>query len=165
MVVPFPCKQCAKCCSLLEKEEWIGISLFPWEKHLFPEKDIIPSLGLGKHPDHPKFKTILYTYNASGCIYLEEKTCNLYNQRPLICRSYPFRLTRQGDKNVYVIAPECTAAQDWPEKKTIEQRYIEMDAAELIGDHLSRFYKATEPRWRYKQEKGWNLIGRNKTID
>lgn len=163
MSIPFPCKQCVKCCSLLEMEEWIGISLFPWEKHLFPDRDIIPSLGLGIHPDDLNFKTILYTYNTSGCAHLIENKCNIYSHRPLICRSYPFRVTRQGNENVYVIAPECTVVQDWPKKKTIEQRYIEMDAAEIIGEHLSRFYKATEPRWRYMQRKGWNLIGTNKT--
>ena len=165
MAVSFPCKKCAKCCSMLEIEDWTGISLFPWEKHLFPENQIIPSLGLGDHPDDPKFKTILYTYNASGCTYLTEKQCTIHHQRPLICRSYPFRVKRQGNKNIYVTAPECTAVKDWPPKKTIQQRYIEMDAAELIGDHLSRFYKATEPRWRYKQDTGWAIIGRNKTLD
>ena len=165
MVIRFPCKQCAKCCSQLAKEGWSGISLFPWEKHLFPAEDIIPSLGLGEHPDHPKFKTILYTYNTPSCIHLKEKTCTLYTQRPLICRSYPFRVTRQGDKTVYIVVPECTAVQDWPEKVTVDQHYAEMDAAELIGDHLSRFYKATEPRWRFKPGRGWVRIGRNKTID
>ena len=149
---------------MLELEDRTGISLFPWEKHLFPEHDITPSLGLGDHPYDSKFKTVLYTYNASGCTYLKEKQCTIHDQRPLVCRSYPFRIKRQGDKNIYITAPECTAVQDWPQKKTIQQRYIEMDAAELIGDHLSRFYKATEPRWRYKQGEGWMVIGRNKTI-
>ena len=150
---------------MLEVEDWTGISLFPWEKHLFPENEIIPSLGLGEYQYDPKFKIILYTYNASGCKHLTEKHCTIHNQRPLVCKSYPFRVKRQGEKNIYVIAPECTVAQDWPETKTINQRYAEMDAAELIGDHLSRFYKATEPRWRYKQDEGWKLIGRNKTLD
>ncbi len=165
MTIQFPCKQCAKCCSLLKMEGWTGISLFPWEVQLFPEEDITPSLGLGSHPDDPKFKTILYTYHTSGCIHLKEKKCFIHSQRPLICRSYPFRITKQGAKKIYIIAPECTASQDWPERKTIEQRYVEMDAAELIGDHLSRFYKANESKWRFKQGVGWNLIGRNKTLD
>ena len=150
---------------MLEMEELIGISLFPWEKQLFPETDIIPSLGLGEQPDDPKFKIILYTYNASGCTHLTENQCKIHDQRPLVCRSYPFRVKKQGDRTIYITAPECTAVQDWPQKKTIQQRYIEMDAAELIGDHLSRFYKATELRWRYKQGEGWTLIGRNKTLD
>ena len=165
MVKPFPCKQCGECCTRLSREGWKGISLFPWEKHLFPEEDIIPSLGLGEKPSDPKFKTILYTYNASGCLHLQDKQCTIYLQRPLVCRSYPFRVEKRGDKNVFIVAPECTAVQEWPSKTTINERYLEMDAAELIGDHLSRFYKATEPRWRYKQDNGWTLIGTNKTGD
>jgi len=150
---------------MLEKRHWTGISLFPWERHLFPEEDIKPSLGIGENPEHPKFKVILYTYDRPGCIHLEETHCTIYTQRPLVCKSYPFRITHRGNKTVYIAAPECTIIQDWPEKKTINQRYAEMDAAELIGDHLSRFYKATEPRWRYKNESGWTRIGTNKTSD
>ena len=165
MVVQFPCKQCGKCCTLLAKKEWTGISLFPWEKHLFPPEDIRPSLGLGENPEDPDFKIFLYTYNVPGCKYLRETQCTIYQQRPLVCRSYPFRVTKQGDKDVYIVAPECTVIQEWPPQKSIDIRYAEMDAAELIGDHLSRFYKAPEPKWRYNPKRGWVQIGRDKTSD
>ena len=150
---------------MLEMEERIGISLFPWEKHIFPEENVVPSLGLGIHPDDSNFKITLYTYSTPGCVFLVENVCQIYSKRPLICRSYPFRITRRGDENIYIIAPECTAAQDWPDKKTIMKRYYEMDAAELIGDHLSRFYKASEPKWRFNQKDGWSPIGTIKTSD
>lgn len=149
---------------MLTQEEWKGISLFPWETHLFPEEDIEPSLGLGT-PETPDFKTILYTYTAQNCLHLDEKQCSIHIQRPLVCRSYPFRVTHQGEKTIYLVAPECKMIQDWPEKQTVEVHYAEMDAAELVGDHLSRFYKASEPKWRYDSEKGWQLIGRNKTLE
>jgi len=149
---------------MLTQDEWKGISLFPWETHLFPEDTIEPSLGLGT-PEKPGFKTILYTYTAQNCVHLDSPLCRIHATRPLVCRSYPFRVTHQGEKTIYIVAPECTMIQDWPEKQTVEVHYAEMDAAELIGDHLSRFYKAPEPKWRYTSEKGWELIGRNKTID
>jgi Fe-S-cluster containining protein len=149
---------------MLEQEKWSGISLFPWETHLFPEEDIEPCLGLGD-PKTQDFKIVLYTYNVTECTHLHDSNCSIHPERPLICRSYPFRVTRQGDKTIYIVAPECNQIQDWPEKKTIEVRYAEMDAAELIGDHLSRFYKAEEPKWRYTAAKGWRRIGRNKKRD
>jgi Fe-S-cluster containining protein len=164
MVTPFPCSKCGKCCTRITQGEWKGISLFPWETHLFPEKDIKPSLGLGT-PETPDFKTILYTYTAQKCSHLEEKQCKIHTQRPLVCKSYPFRITHQGDKTIYIVAPECTQIQKWPEKKTVDVHYSEMDAAELIGDHLSRFYKASEPKWCYDTGKGWTRIGRNKTLE
>ena len=164
MVTPFPCAKCGKCCTMLEQEDLKGISLFPWETHLFPETDIEPSLGLGT-PETPGFKTILYTYKSEKCNHLAENQCDIHSQRPLVCRSYPFRVTHQGEKTIYIVAPECTLIQSWPMKKTIETRYNEMDAAELIGDHLSRFYKADEPKWRYVSGKGWTRIGRNKPVE
>jgi len=164
MVIPFPCEKCAKCCTMLEQEEWKGISLFPWETHLFPEEEIEPSLGLG-NPEKPGFKTILYTYTAQSCLNLSDNHCEIHTQRPLVCRSYPFRVRHQGEKTIYIVAPECTHVQTWPETTTVDKRYAEMDAAELIGDHLSRFYKAQEPKWRYISGKGWTRIGRNKPIE
>jgi Fe-S-cluster containining protein len=150
---------------LLEKKNWTGISLFPWEKQLFPEEDIKPSLGLGDDPEHPEFKIILYTYDKPGCVYLEENLCKIYNQRPLVCRSYPFRVANRNGETVFIVAPECTVIEDWPAKKITTERYVEMDDAELIGDHLSRFYKAPELKWRYKENTGWVRIGTNKTSD
>ncbi len=165
MAIQFPCKRCGKCCTMLEKKNWTGISLFPWEKQLFPKEDTEPSLGLGEDPEHPKFKIVLYTYDKPGCLHIEKNQCKIYTQRPLVCRSYPFRVAKKKDETVFIVAPECTVIAEWPTKKTVTERYLEMDAAELIGDHLSRFYKAPEQKWRYKQGKGWVRIGRNKTID
>jgi Fe-S-cluster containining protein len=159
MVIPFPCRQCGKCCTMLERKEYEGISLFAWEKHLFPNEDINPSLGIGEDPESKNFKILLYTYNSSGCVHLEKNNCRIHDQRPMVCRSYPFRIRGEGKKRVYVVAPECTEIKAWPEKISIETRYQEMDAAELICDHLSRFYKASENRWRYYPEKGWHKIG------
>jgi Fe-S-cluster containining protein len=159
MDVPFPCKQCGKCCSMLQIETWTGISLFPWEKHLFPAEHVKPSLGLGIHPEHSDFKIFLYTYDANRCCHLKENICNIYTTRPLVCQSYPFRVKRQRDKNIYIVAPECSTIQSWPKKKTIKYHYDEMNFAELIGEHLSRFYKANESRWRFTFRKGWTFIG------
>ena len=165
MVTPFPCKKCGKCCIMLEEEEWKGISIFPWETHLFPEQDLKPSLGLGQTPEDPQFKIILYTYTAQECLHLDENLCSIHAKRPLVCRSYPFRVTHQGDKTIYIVAPECRSIKEWPDKTTTQIRYEEMDAAELIGDHLSRFYKASEPKWHYEPPDGWARIVKNKTLD
>lgn len=144
---------------MLQTETWTGISLFPWEKHLFPFEHIKPSLGLGIDPEYSSFKIFLYTYDEFRCCHLKENYCLIHTKRPLVCKSYPFRVKRQRDENIYIVAPECSAIQGWPKKKTIRSYYSEMKAAELIGEHLSRFYKANEPRWRYTFGKGWTRIG------
>ena len=156
----FPCAQCGNCCKKLGEGDWTGISLFPWEVHLFPEENIVPNLGLGDTPDDPDFKTVLYLYDSPGCAHLEDAWCAIHDERPIVCRSYPFRMTIQGNgKKVYELAPECTAIKSWPPKSTISERYEEMDAAELIGDHLHRFYKSDLPKWKYDKDH-WVRIGK-----
>ena len=156
----FPCAKCGNCCKKLGIGDWTGISLFPWEIHLFPEDSIKPSLGLGGTPEDPDFKIILYLYDSKGCIHLEDDWCLIHDQRPVICMSYPFRISVQGrDRRVYEVAPECTAIKLWPDKTSIKERYNEMDAAELIGDHLQRFYKSDLPKWRYQKDH-WTQIGK-----
>jgi hypothetical protein len=66
----------------------------------------------------------------------------------------------KGDGNtIYEVAPECATIKSWPVKQTVAERYEEMDAAELIGEHLHRFYKSDEPKWRYHKDR-WTQIGK-----
>ncbi len=156
----FPCAQCGNCCKKLGDGDWTGISLFPWETHLFPEDKIKPNLGLGEFPEDPEFKTVLYLYDSPGCVHLDGDWCIIHDERPIVCRSYPFRVSIQGtSKRVYEVAPECSAIKLWPPKSTTSERYTEMNAAELIGDHLERFYKSPLPKWKYVDDK-WTRIGK-----
>ncbi len=157
----FPCAKCGNCCRKLGEGEWTGISLFPWEKHLFPEDDVKPNLGLGEFPDDPGFRTVLYLYDNLGCVHLDGDLCLIHDDRPIVCRSYPFRVSfKVSGKRVYEVAPECTSITSWPDKSTTDERYVEMDAAELIGDHLSRFYRSDLPKWKYRD--GWVSLERVK---
>lgn len=156
----FPCVKCGNCCKRLGKGDWTGISLFPWETHLFPKDSVKPNLGLGGTPDDPDFKTVLYIYDSKACIHLDDDWCLIHDQRPVVCRSYPFRMAIKGESEmVYEVAPECATINSWPVKQTIAERYEEMDAAELIGEHLNRFYTSDEPRWRYEKDH-WTQIGK-----
>ncbi len=156
----FPCAQCGNCCKKLGEGEWTGISLFPWETHLFPKDNIKPNLGLGDTPEDPDFKIVLHLYDSQGCVHLDDDWCAIHDERPIVCRSYPFRMSIQGiERKVFEVAPECSAIKFWPTKSNISERYDEMDAAELIGDHLHRFYKSDLPKWRYDKDH-WVRIGK-----
>ncbi len=156
----FPCAKCGDCCKRLGDGDWIGLSLFPWEIHLFPKGSIKPNLGLGASPDDPDFKTVLYLYDSSACIHLDDGWCLIHDLRPVVCMSYPFRMAIKGKGNmIYEVAPECTTIKLWPVKQTIAERYDEMDAAELIGDHLHRFYKSDQLKWRHQKGR-WDQIGK-----
>ncbi len=156
----FPCAQCGNCCKKLGEGDWTGISLFPWETHLFPDENIKPNLGLGGTPEDPDFRTVLFLYDSPGCVHLATDWCLIHDMRPVVCRSYPFRMSIRGkNQRVFEVAPECTAIHSWPAKQTITERYEEMDAAELIGDHLHRFYKSDKPKWKYDKDH-WTPIGK-----
>ena len=47
--------------------------------------------------------------NVEGkCIFLEGTDCSIYDQRPLVCRFYPFELkTMKGGKHVFAYTVEC----------------------------------------------------------
>ena len=110
--------------------------------------------------DDPDFKPILYLYDSTQCIHLDDGWCLIHDLRPVVCRSYPFRMAIRGEGNmVYEVAPECATVKQWPAKRTMAERYDEMDAAELIGGHLQRFYKSPQPRWRYLKDR-WTQIGK-----
>lgn len=156
----FPCAKCGNCCKKLGEGNWTGMSLFPWETHLFPKDSVKPNFGLGPAPDHPDFKVILYLYDSGVCIHLDDKWCLIHDQRPVVCRSYPFRMAVKGEEETfYEVAPECTTIKLWPFKQTMSDRFDEMDAAELIGEHLQRFYRSDKPRWRHR-EGNWTRIGK-----
>jgi len=63
----FKCQMCGWCCSHLVDSDWSGLSLFPWEKHMFPQKRVQPHLGYGVSPKDEDFKVFLYHY--PGLIY------------------------------------------------------------------------------------------------
>jgi Fe-S-cluster containining protein len=156
----FPCAKCGNCCKKLGAGDWTGISIFPWETHLFPKDSIKPNLGLGDTPEDPDFKTILYLYDSQECVHLDNDWCLIHDMRPIVCRSYPFRMSIQGTgRKIYEVAPECTSIKSWPDQSTVSERYEEMDAAELIGDHLHRFYKSDLPKWKYDKDH-WAPIGK-----
>lgn len=66
---------------------------------------------------------------------------------------------RGKERKAYEVAPECTTIKSWPAKSTVSVRYEEMNAAELIGDHLHMFYKSDLPKWKYDNDQ-WTPIGK-----
>jgi len=129
---------------------------FPWEVHLFPKGSIKLNLGLGVVPDDPDFKSVLYLYDSSTCIHLDDGWYLIHDQRPVVCRSYPFRMAIKGEGNmIYEVAPECATTKSWPVKQTIAERYDEM----AIAEHLHRFYKSDLSKWRYQKDR-WVQIGK-----
>ncbi len=45
------------------------------------------------------------------CKYLKEDRCGIHSERPTVCRNYPIRVDKLGDRKI-VIINECKAVKD-----------------------------------------------------
>ena len=142
----FKCLTCGWCCSHLAEGSWSGLSLFPWETHLFTGDKVLPHLGYGAGPEDDGFRVILYRYVGAVCEKLRDNRCTIHETRPLVCRSYPFRYMKKGYTMAFEAAPECRAID--PEATTWSSRkFPELYAAEEIGMQLELFYKRGDSKW------------------
>ena len=142
----FKCLTCGWCCSHLAEGSWSGLSLFPWETHLFTGDKVLPHLGYGASPEDDGFRVILYRYVGAVCENLRDNRCTIHETRPLVCRSYPFRYMKKGNTTAFEAAPECQGID--PEATTWSSRkFPELYAAKEIGMQLELFYKRGDFKW------------------
>jgi hypothetical protein len=144
---------CGWCCEHIISGDWMGLSLFPWETHLFPRDRVLPHLGYGMDPEDSGFRVFLYRYVDPVCEKLVGGRCSIHETRPLVCRSYPFRYVKRGEGgSFYEAAPECRAID--PDVGPGQAKvFSELYAAEEIGMHLEDFYRK-ERKWEYDDISG-----------
>lgn len=44
---------------------------------------------------------------AGKCVFLEGKSCRIYDIRPLVCRFYPFSVCKKENRYVFNFAEDC----------------------------------------------------------
>lgn len=138
---------CGRCCSHLRiGDETSGLTLFPDEVHLFPEETVKPHLGKGMIEP-----TTIFTYQYTGnvCVHLVDNICEIYEERPLMCRSFPVKLGVNGLR----FAPGCEAVLNMlRNSKTIEGEQDEVQAAIETAERLTEFHSGfyeDEREWKY----------------
>lgn len=102
MSLDFNCLMCGSCCHrtlIYEDGLNLGVNLLPNEKKLFKSYPdaIIPYFGYHKK-GHQKIKILSYQMIIKPCPMLDIKTnhCKIYDNRPLVCRAYPFSTVSNG---------------------------------------------------------------------
>jgi Fe-S-cluster containining protein len=94
--IEFQCTNCGACCkNLLEQKDLLGLRglyLQKNETHLFPKDHVKPMYAATKGKVRPRPGEIFaYQLDLATCPHLNaENKCSIYNERPLICRSFPF---------------------------------------------------------------------------
>lgn len=97
----FECQKTGECCKNLINEKGFGLMLFEQEAVRFSKlheekKGTKPKLKYVMQPDgKTKTKVILMTQlDEKDCPFLSSKnTCEIYEDRPLVCRAYPVQAT------------------------------------------------------------------------
>ena len=151
------CERCGKCCSHLRvRESEAGLTLFPDEVHLFPADMVRPHLAKGK--DSP---TTIFTYQHTEnvCIHLKNNMCSVYEERPLMCRSFPVKVGEYGLR----FAPGCKAVLNTLRKsKTMDFEQPEVKAAIEMAERLYEFHKNFTPddkKWKYSlASDSWEIM-------
>jgi Fe-S-cluster containining protein len=138
---------CGRCCSNLRAGTGeSGLTLFPDEIHVFPEEKVRPHYGKGR--DLPS-SIFTYQYIDNNCMYLVNNLCQVYEDRPLMCRKFPVKIGADG----LTFSPGCIAVLNLLRtSKTMYGEQEEVQVAYTIAERLMFFNRGLEngeSRWRY----------------
>lgn len=99
------CTRCAICCKntgsrqrrivLLEAEVSEICKRTGWRRE-----------GFARPTGHEPYVAIMRKINGA-CVFLDGNSCSIYEFRPLVCRFYPFWLTREDSIYVFRVTREC----------------------------------------------------------
>ncbi len=141
------CTQCGRCCSNLRRgDETTGLTLFPDEKDLFPQDKVRPYLGRGKDAVAVVFT---YQHTENVCTHLVDNLCQIYESRPLMCRSFPVKIGAYGLR----FSSGCKGVLHTMRKsKTMDREQNEVKAAIEMVERLHEFHTSFQDedfRWKY----------------
>ena len=104
--IHFECQRCARCCGdtshrgrnilLLEME----VERISKNTGMRPQSFSSPASNNGQY--HYKMKK-----RGGRCVFLDGKSCRIYNIRPLICQFYPFSMKKINGTYVFDVAADC----------------------------------------------------------
>ncbi len=123
--IHFECQRCARCCGdtshrgrniLLQGSEVERISR---HASLRPLSFSSPVSNNGHYQYRMKKRN-------GRCVFLDGKSCRIYEIRPLICRFYPFSVKRKNGAYVFEVAKDCAGiGLGEPVAKTHFERMVE----------------------------------------
>ena len=124
----FKCLKCGDCCKSLRSTKIKGLLIQPHELDLFPREHVELCLGKGKSPNHSQFVIWAFQLIDDTCPHLKENRCMIYDNRPIFCRAYPFRMRSRLDTGKFLvsIAPECSALRKAMDSGVFARAHVNM---------------------------------------
>lgn len=146
----FECLRCGRCCERIIAEVLgdikFGLCLFPGEEKLFeafPDA-ILPHIGLRKRAGKPRVEVVCYQMIQAPCPLYDRvnKTCTRYDERPRVCRSYPF----SGMFDGYSLEQHCAWVKELGEMTVGETALQAGDVADAAIEEDNLFFMSLDPR-------------------
>lgn len=158
----FHCLSCGLCCSGADNEvavsppeieQLIKVSGLPFEKIVEPYPVWL------NFPDGRRytFGWILRRGKDGNCIFLKDVRCQVYENRPHLCRTYPFML--DGDE---LIISECPGLNSG--KKTFDAESIAADLLRRRDFEEAEFCKTKEQYQKHCNTSGSTLVFDSKGV-
>jgi Fe-S-cluster containining protein len=125
-------------------EALTGLALFPEETRYFAKDIISPYRCKGICPEDKNFRIYMYQLNTEPCPHIDKlknsTSCKIYEDRPLICRCYPFTplyLNELGEP-ITQADPACMSLKDIKDKNTRIEISIRMDFLHIICKYMGK---------------------------
>ncbi len=100
--IAFRCNRCGLCCGDTE-EKTRHILLLESEANVISAKTSLPKQEFTVQiADKAPYCYEMKKPKEGKCFFLKDNQCSIYQQRPLICRFYPFELKFSEDKGTHV---------------------------------------------------------------
>ena len=101
----FKCNRCGLCCGDT-KQKTRHVLLLEREAKQIASQTCLPMESFSTEFGDIAPYTFEMKKSEGKCVFLKENQCGIYAFRPLICMFYPFQLTFDKDKELYVF--DCT---------------------------------------------------------
>jgi len=154
------CKKCGHCC----KYQFTPMELYKDEIDLFPKERFIPYIGYGDSKSNVTI--LLYKLIGKRCpLYDDEIGCTIYENRPLICKRFPFNKDPTNMQHGYGIDNGCRNSPHGQNAKALsgEQMDAVLPILKAVDDQTayitSKYH--TSKLWIYKNFK-WRLFNHTK---
>ena len=105
--VRFECSRCALCCGDTESRSRT-ILLLKSEAERISRKTTkdVPEFAHRKGNVEP-YAFVMKKTADGKCVFLVDNLCTIYDERPLICKFYPFKLDDTEERYVFSVTHEC----------------------------------------------------------
>jgi Fe-S-cluster containining protein len=155
------CKKCGHCC----KHQYTPMELYGNEIELFPKEKFIPYIGYGDSKSN--VNVLLYKLIGKRCpLYDDEVGCTIYENRPLMCRRFPFNKNpTHFQQHGYGLDNGCKNSPHGKNTKAVSAEYMEgiWPILKKVNDETAyiteKYY--TSKLWMYKNFK-WRLLTEKK---